>query len=308
MLPRTKTNLFSMSIHVNSTHVIVTKNRAETFQQFKKNLLQYRHERKKNGKISDPTRSKIKNMLTNFGNAYEHERQRQNKKATQPNIGLAKCSYCRTSPSRSPLGHIAKLERLSFITVAFPVTLQSQDDKTLKRKYLNRFIQELKRLGANYYFWIAEVNISLHFHIISDNKQDQAENIITTWSRIVKCNEPRLADVRQVKNFNGLVEYLLKNDNTREIEGRLHGCSDNMKEFRTKKLSEAEEIEFQEVATPQLRITFSSDYHAVLKPTKKGQKILLRYFTNILRTQLKVYASVLQQKQVIDFPKSTDCN
>ena len=139
-----------------------------------------------------------------------------------------------------------------FLTLTIPEK-QTETDQEFKRRYLERFIQELKRqCGVKYYFWKAEPqgNGNIHFHFIIDRYIDK-HKVQRLWCHIIKPyverwqkkigDETRLppaTQIEQIRSFKKLGEYAVKyclkgnKDDQRGIAGRIWGASLELKNLK----------------------------------------------------------------------------
>lgn len=156
-----------------------------------------------------------------------------------------------------------------FVTLTLPEK-QIEDDKAFKRKYLERFIQELKRqCGVKYYFWKAEPqqNGNIHFHFLIDRYIDK-HKLQRLWCHIIKPyvvrwqkrigDETRLppaTKIEQIRSMKKLGEYAVKyclkdnEDGKRGIRGRIWGASRELKALKGLELYHGEvsrhQLEFE---------------------------------------------------------------
>lgn len=128
---------------------------------------------------------------------------------------------------------------LAFITLTIPSS-QTCSDKEFKRKYINRFIIELRRRYRSFnYIWRAEnqQNGNIHFHFIID-KFIHKNWLSNTWYNVLHGDEfypnklsqteiYRLpaTNVQQCRTAKGakdyILKYLCKNEEKKPIDGRL---------------------------------------------------------------------------------------
>jgi hypothetical protein len=158
-----------------------------------------------NGFLSRNTKSRVKKMLSNWMQAIKSNHQNQN--TTIP--GLKKVEP-------------------TFLTLTLSDD-QRHDDNHIKRRYLGRFIQELKRKhGLKNYFWRAESqninatnNGRIHFHLILDIyiekeivrslwNEIQRDYVLSYLERTKNTRPPASTYIEQPKNFEGIVDYCLK--------------------------------------------------------------------------------------------------
>lgn len=135
------------------------------------------------------------------------------------------------------------------ITLTLPAK-QNEDDNTLKRKYLNVWLQNLERdhEGINW-LWVAECqhNGNLHFHVVVDRWVD-FKWIKRTWNRIMDNGDyvaryaakfghknPPSVNVEGQRKMTSpaayITKYLTGDKFIRKIQGRKWGCCDNLRQI-----------------------------------------------------------------------------
>lgn len=139
---------------------------------------------------------------------------------------------------------------LTFVTLTLPAK-QIHDDNEIKRKCLTPFIETLKRKYDVWnYFWRAEAQPSgrIHFHIIIDSFI-QHDRLRTDWNRCINKlgyvdefrkkhghSNPNSTDIHKIQDKRSITAYVIKYcckaDGYREIKGRIHGCSDDIKSLQ----------------------------------------------------------------------------
>lgn len=159
---------------------------------------------------------------------------------------------------------IGKKEDYSRTMKFLTLTLSKQteiSDNEIKRKALDPFIQELKRTHkVKYVFWRAETqkNGRIHFHLIIDqfikkekvnyawDKHQYLAGIINEkplWSEDYKTQSTRIELCKSTRNIAAyVVKYCLKENEGRKVEGRVWGCSDELRELTTCKVTDEQEI------------------------------------------------------------------
>ena len=135
------------------------------------------------------------------------------------------------------------------ITLTLPAK-QNIDDNTLKRKYLNVWLQNLERdYKGICWLWVAECqhNGNLHFHVVVDRWVD-FEWIKRTWNRIMDNGDfvaryaakfghknPPSVNVEGQKKMCSpaayITKYLTSDKFVRPIQGRKWGCCDKLREI-----------------------------------------------------------------------------
>jgi hypothetical protein len=146
-----------------------------------------------------------------------------------------------------------KKSTITFVTLTLS-SKQMNDDNFIKRFMLGSFVKKIKdNESVENYFWRAEPqkNGNIHFHIITDTYIPY-NNIRTYWNRIQEKfgyikpfiekfghNNPNSTDIHKVKEVKNVSAYLCKyvakkdeEKESRKIEGRIWGCSDNLKELK----------------------------------------------------------------------------
>lgn len=189
-----------------------------------------------NGKMSRATRAKLKKILLNWMQALQHhlDHNKRNRK---------KCTYF-------PV----------FVTLTLS-DKQRHSDNFIKRKFLGNFISDIKRNhGIENYYWKAEAqqNGNIHFHLIVDKyirkeilqrtwNRIQAEYVETYTARTGKTNPPS-TQVEGIRNYKRISMYATKyglkeseDYQPRKIEGRIWGCSDQLRCVQAFTLSKLED-------------------------------------------------------------------
>jgi hypothetical protein len=166
-----------------------------------------------------------------------------------------------------------------FLTLTIP-DKQKETDQEFKRKYLERFIQELKRqCGVKYYFWKAEPqqNGNIHFHFIIDRYIDKHQ-VQKLWCHIidpyVKAWQKKIGDssrlppatkIEKIRSFKKLGEYAVKyclkdnKEDQRGIKGRIWGASRALKNLK------GFEIYHDEVQRAQIQFELDQVQHYKLE-------------------------------------------
>ena len=139
---------------------------------------------------------------------------------------------------------------ITFVTLTLSHT-QIHSDIDIKRKLLMPFIQKLKRnYDVKNYYWRAEAQQcgNIHFHLLVDRYIDWKElrddwndtqDVLGYIDRFeMKHNHriPNSTDIHALYEKRSIASYVLKYvtkaDGYRPIKGRIHGCSDNLKEMK----------------------------------------------------------------------------
>jgi hypothetical protein len=191
-----------------------------------------------------------------------------------------------------------------FITLTLPEK-QIEDDQTFKRKYLERFIQELKRqCGVKFYFWRAEPqqNGNIHFHFIVDRFIEK-NKLTRLWSHIIKpyveryqqkrndfTTLPPCTQIEQIRSMKKLGEYAIKyclkenEEGKRAIKGRIWGASRELKALKGLEVYHGEvqrhqlQFELEQVQHYQLEYAAHDEHfvHIVLSPAAWRQMTTTR--------------------------------
>ena len=179
-----------------------------------------------NGFMSPKTRSKVKRYLSTW---------------------IQACNKIKSTPHQEKLD---KIPYFTFVTLTLPAS-QEHTDQEIKRKLLTPFIATLQRkFNVWHYFWRAEAqkNGNIHFHLIVDSFIDHRElrkewnqkcnslNYVDRFKVVFNHSNPNSTDIHSFKSINSpesyVIKYCCKSDGYRRIEGRIHGCSDGMRNLR----------------------------------------------------------------------------
>jgi len=142
-------------------------------------------------------------------------------------------------------------KHMKFITLTLS-DQQKHDDKFIKARMLNRFLTKIKRnYGMKNYLWIAETqkNKNIHFHIITDinihwktirdnwNKIQKDLGYLDNYYNKHKHYNANSTDIHTLKKINNIGAYLTKEatkgQSSREISGKIWGCSDNLLKLKS---------------------------------------------------------------------------
>lgn len=205
------------------SHQLGRSNRSEKQIKNESNLRNIQY----NGFMSPKTKGKVRKFLEAWITSVENRR-----------IDLRKGKYFRNG-------------KLAFITLTLSAS-QAHDDNYIKRHFLNRFIQEMKRrFGMNTYFWRAESqeNGNIHFHILIDcfvawqevrriwNEIQAAHGYIDRFEAVHGHRNPNSTDVHGLEELRNttayVVKYCCKTEGYRPIKGRIWGASDNLRSLTT---------------------------------------------------------------------------
>jgi hypothetical protein len=182
-----------------------------------------------NGQLSRATKSKLNKWLLNWMQALQHH-------ITENKRNRKKCKYWPVFVTLT----LSDRQRIE----------EGETDNYIKRTLLNTFIQDCKRNhGVENYLWRAEAqkNGNIHFHLIIDRYIDR-HTLQSKWNRIQKKfvdrytertgkTEPPSTQIQSIRNYGRVsmyaTKYALKEPGTdytpRKIEGRIWGCSDQIR-------------------------------------------------------------------------------
>ena len=138
------------------------------------------------------------------------------------------------------------------IMLTLTLSLDTQlTDQYIKRYMLTYFITSLIRSKPDtHYLWKAETqkNGRIHFHVLLDNYFDK-ERVRQLWNSIqllhLGVSDPELVEkvkaspstrIEALKNKDSTIDYvakyITKNEGKRLVQGRLWGCSNELKELK----------------------------------------------------------------------------
>lgn len=205
--------------------------------------------------------------------------------------------YAKASGSEDKIN---KKKHLALLTLTLPFK-QMHDDKYLKRYALMMFIKTMiNHYPSINYLWKAEaqVNGNIHFHIIIDEYIPFSETDKWWYSRMEllgyntkyyekegkrsssACNVESLRD----KNSAGayVAKYFSKHKDGRNIEGRLWGCSDRIKNLSSAEIQvNTEELdECLNLVNFNIADAYIRDYCAVFKHVQGIEKLTLYALNN----------------------------
>lgn len=146
---------------------------------------------------------------------------------------------------------------------------QRHSDNYIKRHYLGAFLKRMQRkFGVRFYFWRAEpqANGNIHFHLVLDhyiNRKDLQKN----WNEIqsdyvesyyrkkeaegIIAKPPPSTHIEYIRSWKAWADYVTKyatkasEEGRRKIEGRIWGCSKELKALKNLKLSINETARYQ---------------------------------------------------------------
>lgn len=269
-----------ISVGINTICVSSSSQRKYNFKS-KQNLKQFSTPAiKTNFDLSTTVKRKVKQILTNWCVTEQAHYNAANK--AQPATSL----NASAAAVQSLAATTKKKNAVTLLTLTItPEIAQQYTDKEIKRKYLNTFINYIKRQGTTHYFWIAEVQRSgnIHFHLIVNNYDDK---FIGEWQKLTQNNTKYAATCRPVHEISKMIDYLLKGNNIRQIQGRIYGMSDNLKEFSNIVISNPiSELTFYAKYSNQLTILFKEEYFYIAKPTNYLRSRIIKAFLLIRRRQ-----------------------
>lgn len=138
-------------------------------------------------------------------------------------------------------------KRLVMITLTLPAE-QMHDDRVIKRDGLMMYLKQLIRdTGLTNYLWRAEPqkNGNIHFHILVDqfipmqkvtelwNRRMEKLGYIEKFYERHKHRNPPSVKIEAIKDetlaSQYIGKYVSKEEGSRNIEGRIWGCSDNLR-------------------------------------------------------------------------------
>ena len=277
----------------------------------RENLLNAGMERKKyNGNISKATKSKIRKMLSGWLQGLQLFKDSQ----------VSKNYYSKRLPT--------------FVTLTLPPSV-SISDKDAKRLLLSRFLDVVKeKYGVKEYFWRAESqkNGMIHFHVILD-QYIWRKYLTMEWNKLILRNTNSLdyqtekqilsnpsthvIGIKDVKNFvEYVVKYATKDEEHRLIEGRLWGCSDNLRLIKQFELDCTPKIEsFLQVLVKRLNIKVKQEsgytlYFGkhLLRELRKNKQVDYEYKSYLKDCILTIYDVQYRQEREINSYKNQSAN
>lgn len=211
------------------------------------------------GKISAVTQSKIKQMIGCWSDSIN-------------TYNSQKCNW-----------NLKRKRSLKFLTLTIskPTTYT---DNEVKRKLLIPFITKLKRMfHVEHYFWRAEAqeNGNIHFHLIIDQyikkeavnfEWDKSQHnagitdIAPKWNEKYQSPSTRIEECKSQKYIAAyVVKYCLKDEEFRKINGRIWGCSDELKNLKYCEFNDCVEVceEFSSIVKESECRVFESDNYKI---------------------------------------------
>lgn len=249
--------------------------------------------------MSPKTKSKVKKYLSTWVDAVLAIR--------KTNIKLDKTPY------------------LTFVTLTLPAK-QMHGDNEIKRKCLTPFIQTLQRkFNVWHYFWRAEAqkNGNIHFHLIIDSYIDHGKlrlewntcinklQYVDRFQKSFQHNNPNSTDIHSFRNINSpasyVIKYCTKTDNPdstdyRKIEGRIHGCSDDLRNLKPyEDIIDGKIYDFIEKVKNDSRTTvIDKEDFLILKCSVK--EMLIQYYPELRKTIFKYRVDQAKRLYTIEIP------
>lgn len=140
---------------------------------------------------------------------------------------------------------------ITFVTLTLSAKQQHSDNE-IKRELLNNFlINAQRKWGVKEYVWRAEAqkNGNIHFHLFVDkyihwfflrnewNRIQEKLGYLSEFERIHKHRDANSTDIERIRSLKGatnyITKYIAKDSQNRTIEGRLWGCSDDLRKVRS---------------------------------------------------------------------------
>ena len=226
-----------------------------------------------------------------------------------------------------PLRRGEKRYMPTFVTLTLPSKQQNaHDDNFTKRRFLDRFIEQLKtRYGVRCFFWRAEPqnNGNIHFHLVVD-RFIRHQKLRADWNKIMddygyieayrakqlsfhqggfresltskkwsiekqktayevgmatNWSNPNTTDIHKIINVDNLSGYLVKylcksggpekGQVARKIDGRIWGCTKNMKKLKHYVDTVSVSENFKEVVNPEV-----ADYVAAVQADEETAGVI----------------------------------
>lgn len=255
-------------------YAVMTKKQGNVFEEndkIKKNLIQNSEKKIYNGKLSIKTKSIIKTYAANM---------------------ILVNSKARNS---------GKKQAASFVTLTLP-SKQIHEDNEIKRKILQPFLAECKRIGKlKYYIWTAETqeNGNLHFHIITPT-YIQKEVLQERWNKhtetlgyISRCSvkNPPSTHIKGVRETNKAIAYISKYmskecEKRRKVKGRLWGCDTETEKLKSIKIDREEFESIKEYIEEATTMEINNKYFLIriidIDKNKKLRQLILSKLLKLL--------------------------
>lgn len=215
-----------------------------------------------------------------------------------------------------------KLRPVIFITLTLSQK-QFHNDAFIKRNMFGLFLKNMQKKGyLNTYIWRSESqqNGNIHFHIVSKDFIDK-KIIQKTWNKIQLING--YMDNRLLSGIGSdapsthimasyslsctsayIGKYVSKNENNRKIEGRIWGCSDNLRNIQDcviicdNELKELINVEFKKgtlnVWHSEHCTVFSGNVLAIL--AKNNDRRFQAYLNNCKTNSKKVNGTFVEKE------------
>lgn len=215
-----------MQVLYNSITVYQEPLHQRTISQKQIDKLKESSRKESNGYMSRQTRSKVSKYISNW-------------------ISAVRVNQATTKGTKHNKNHY-----INFVTLTLPAK-QVHSDLDIKRKCLNRFLVYMKRkAGVTHFFWRAEAqkNGNIHFHIIFDKFIDkgllevewfaacEVLGYISAFEAVHGHRSPPAVNVQKLRKIQCveayLIKYVCKTEGYRVIKGRIHGCSDKLRDIK----------------------------------------------------------------------------
>ncbi len=317
---------------INISHIISTRKRGGYNPASKLNLHQYRGKENFTGEVKNTTKSKYRNILTNWFLTHEEGKKEGKKEERKKEKEISNASDCHlqefvaivaeesnctsvfqneisrslggtspkpttaTSPKRK---WQSSKDNINFITLTFPNQPTEAEAKISLKKYL----ATARTLGIDYYFWTMEksgiLGDNLHFHLLIQCPDATISTLSKRWDSITKSSSPHSTNAQKVYDYKGMIEYILKGHEF-ERDSRQFGMSRPLSDFAPIKLNDVEQADFCEEHEEDLRIFKVFDYFTILMPTTKlRRKILSVYHTRCInrKSEKERLAKILEVRK-----------
>jgi hypothetical protein len=201
---------------------------------------------------------------------------------------------------------------------------QVHDDYVIKRKILVPFISWLcVHKNVKYYFWRAEKqkNGNIHFHLIIDSYIDREEvqkvwnyfqdklSYVANFALTHGHRNPPSTQIQKVPDGSDLVQYLIKystkDESSEFVEGRIWGCSDELREINVfeDNIDSKLEKDFEAMRESDSFTFVDKEHYTLIYFNKnEGKHSLPKEFrTRIREFYLKLYQSLYSSPVKKDF-------
>lgn len=202
-----------------------------------------------------------------------------------------------------------KGRKIIMITLTLPAD-QAHDDREIKREGLMMYLKKMIRENRlRNYVWRAEAqkNGNIHFHILTDQWVEKSISTEYWLQRLDKLGyidrfeqkhghrKPpavRIEAIRDESLTNAYIsKYVAKKDETRSLEGRIWGCSNNLKAIQMPESNinneELDEIIFD--AKKQERRIQTDEYFIFIKEYIPNPKVMEIMYQNPLYEAINLF-------------------